>query len=171
MERSLWRAATAGARLARARIQDWASSQQGECPGVRAALLGYAAVASACPVPLGRASAMVQGHAKIQVSMAGTASRLSLCHQVAAPVQGICHCARSGTSRSATVSRCWAQPCSSLRFMARGLPGVCRDTWSRGLVPCSHKVCAKVWPLLLQHGTELKAAQAEGLMVGSGLTS
>lgn len=135
MERSLWRAATAGARLARARIQDWASSQQGECPGVKAALLGYAAVASACPVPLGRASAMVQGHPKIQVSMAGTTSRLSLCHQVAAPVQG--------SVIVPGLARPDLPPCPG----AGHSPAAACDLWPGGSLGCVGTHGAEVWYL------------------------
>lgn len=146
MEQSSWRAATAGAPLARARIQDWVS------------VPGESSTARLClgnPTLLG---AMVQGHPKIQLSVVGTTSRLSLCHQVAAPARGsvpVLGLAHAGHSPAAA--------CDG----GLGAPGVCGDTGSRGLVPGSHKVCAKVWPLLLQRGMELRAAQAEGLMVGS----
>lgn len=131
------------------------TSQQGGCPRL------------CCSSP-SLLSAMLQGHPKIQVSVVGTTSGQSLCLQVAAPVQGSVFVPGLAHPGVPPCPGAWHSPAAALPFMAQGLPGVCRDTRSRGLVPCSHKVCAKVWPLLRQHGM---ATQAEGLIVGSGLTS
>lgn len=107
---------------------------------------------------------MMQGHPKIQVSVVGTTSRLSLCHQVAAPVQGPVFV--PGLAHPDLPPR----------------PGAC-DLWPGGSLGCAETPGAelwylaesqgeaKLWPLPLQHGMELKAAQAEGLMVRSGVTS
>lgn len=134
------------------------TSQQGGCPRV------------CCSSP-SLLSAMLQGHPKIQGSVVGTTSARSLCLQVAAPVQGSVFVPGLAHPGVPPCPGAGHSPAAALPLMAQGLPGVCRDTRSRGSVLCSHKVCAKVWLLLLQRGRELMAAQAEGLMVGSRLTS
>lgn len=129
---------------------------------------GESSTAGLCCSSPSLLSAMLQGHPKIQVSVVGTTSGQSLCLQVAAPVQGSVFVPGLAHPGVPPCPGAGHSPAAALPFMAQGLPGVCRDTRSRGLVPCSHKVCAKVWPLLRQHGM---ATQAEGLIVGSGLTS
>lgn len=145
MERSLWRAATAGTLLARARIQGWASSQQGESQG-------ESSTARLCSSSPSLLSAMGQSQCHGQVTRATPKSRsLWLARHQECP----CATRWQLLFRDLPLCRVWhILTCHRVLVLGTalqlpviygpGLPGVCRDTGSTGLVPCSHKVRAKV---------------------------